>query len=323
MRETGMLGAVSNHANMQIKMLCLTVVFLVLCAPLPAQDIQEPLGDVVRHASASTRGECGMVYGDEHAFTVCAPKGWVLDNSILNEQGIYAVFYPSDSTWSRAKENGTFMYVNTARKADESPTVAALMATDAQDTRAHAPAVQVSEAKPITTGDSVARVQKFERGAFNRYEAVAYLDSPKIIVMFVITSSDGQSFRQDYPTFEELVASYKFLTTDVVTPLDTARAAVKANMETPEGKQYDQVIGTEFGKRYVSVMGRCTKSASGDDLGGFDIYIKLDCSGTVQDVLLSPATTVASCVRRALVNDKFAPPPKPSYWVNISMMITP
>jgi len=273
---------------------------------------------------------CGIVYGDAHAFTVCAPKGWVLDNTIMHNQGIYAVFYPTGTTWNRAKENGTVMYVNTTRKLGDNATVA-------EDTLRHAPAAKIIKGEVIPTqdGDGDALVQKFEHGAFDRFEAVAYLDSPKIIVMVVMTSASPDTFNRDYPAFQELVKSYRFLSSTVTfghaaqqppdweaEQLKAARKAVEKNMLTAEGHQYDGKFGTEFGKKYPAVMKRCTEAA-GNDTGAFDLFLRVDEDGKVKDVLMAPATKVAVCLRQQLLQDEFPPPPGPSYWVNINMSIQP
>ncbi len=158
---------------------------------------------------------CGIVYGESHAFTICAPKGWQLDNSILNEQGIYAAFYPTGSTWNLAKDSGTVMYINTLGKGAGNDNVAESMKGDVERTKRQAPQVKTTEVERIKTPDGDARVQRFEHSMYDRFEAVAYLDSPKIIILFVMTSKDSKSFQRDYPAFQELVKSYKFLSSTV------------------------------------------------------------------------------------------------------------
>ncbi|MDR3675730.1 MAG: hypothetical protein P4N24_09585 [Acidobacteriota bacterium] len=158
---------------------------------------------------------CGIVYGESHAFTICAPKGWELDNSILNDQGIYAAFYPTGTTWNRAKESRTVMYINTSGKGTGDDELAESMKGDVERTKKQAPMVKITEVARIKTPDGDARVQQFEHSMYDRFEAVAYLDSPKIIVLFVMTSKDGKSFERDFPAFQELVKSYKFLSSHV------------------------------------------------------------------------------------------------------------
>lgn len=162
--------------------------------------------------------KCGMIYGESHAFMVCAPDGWILDNSIGNQDGIFAVFYPDGSSWYSAKESGTVMYVNTYGKPDDQYTVAKAIEFDAEDTikSEKSPVVVVKKGEPIKLDDLFVPVQLFAPGGFNRYEAVAYIDSPKIIITIAMTSKNEDAFKRDYPLFVQLVQSYKFLTTDVV-----------------------------------------------------------------------------------------------------------
>ncbi len=64
-------------------------------------------------------------------------------------------------------------------------------------------------------------------------------------------------------------------------------------------------------------MKQCKQSA-GNDLADFWMLIKLDKSGAVKEVLLSPATKMAVCAREALLKGSFSPPPRPAYWVSIT-----
>ena len=122
---------------------------------------------------------CGLLYGESHALTFCAPGGWVLDNGIMNDQGIYAVFYPSGSNFQDAKDSGTFMYFNVVGKPPDS-TVAKMMDADAKQVEHGNPAAVVVQSDPIKVGDVVVPVLRFAPGAFNRYETVAYIGEEKV-----------------------------------------------------------------------------------------------------------------------------------------------
>jgi hypothetical protein len=76
-------------------------------------------------------------------------------------------------------------------------------------------------------------------------------------------------------------------------------------------------LGKEFPQKYLDTMKRCKQSA-GNDLADFWMLIKLDKSGAVKEVLLSPATKMAVCAREALLKGSFSPPPRPAYWVSIT-----
>lgn len=108
---------------------------------------------------------------------------------------------------------------------------------------------------------------------------------------------------------------------DKPTSLGDARAAVEANLKTPEGKTYDEKLGKEFADKHLGTMKQCKQSA-GSDLESFWILMKLDKDGTVKEVLLHPATRMGACAREALLKSTFSPPPRAAYWVSVFMKLT-
>jgi hypothetical protein len=105
---------------------------------------------------------------------------------------------------------------------------------------------------------------------------------------------------------------------DKPTILSDAQAAVEANLRTPEGKAYDEKLGTEFVQSHLGAIRQCKQSA-GDDLRSFWILLKLEKDGAVKEVLLYPATKLGTCAREALLKDRFTPPPRPAYWISVYM----
>lgn len=103
---------------------------------------------------------------------------------------------------------------------------------------------------------------------------------------------------------------------DKPTSLSDARAAVEANLRTPQGKTFDEKLGTEFAASHLGPLRQC-KQTAGDDLRSFWILLKLDKEGTVKEVLLYPETKLGTCARPALLKDKFQAPPRPAYWVSV------
>ncbi|MDR3752831.1 MAG: hypothetical protein P4K93_12310 [Terracidiphilus sp.] len=187
---------------------------LLLAAGLQAGAQQTSPSSNAAGGGKGPEGNCGLLYGKDHALTFCAPGGWILDNGIMNDQGIYAVFYPTGSNFQDAKVSGTFMYFNVVGKAPES-TVTKLMADDAKQVEHDARAALVIQADPIKIGDASIPVLRFAPGAFDRYEAVAYIGEEKVLIMVVISSKNEDLFKKDYPAFVLLVQSYKWLSSNV------------------------------------------------------------------------------------------------------------
>jgi hypothetical protein len=102
------------------------------------------------------------------------------------------------------------------------------------------------------------------------------------------------------------------------TQLSAAMAAVVANLDTQAGKQYDEAIGKEFPPKFAGVFREC-KQSSEKDPPSFDVFLKLDAQGKVNEVLAYPETTIAQCVRPALSSGKFSSPPHGDYWVSIHL----
>ena len=76
------------------------------------------------------------------------------------------------------------------------------------------------------------------------------------------------------------IGAQPLLADDKPTSLSDARAAVEANLRTPEGKAYDEQLGTEFAPKHLGPFRQC-KQTAGDDLRNFWILLKLDKDGGV------------------------------------------
>jgi hypothetical protein len=193
----------------------LTLFLAVLVAQLGAQNpAPAPApGSIV--GISTSNPNCGMHYGKSHLIEFCAPKGWTLDNGTEYLEGTFGAVYPDGSSWNSAKESGTVMYITTFDKPDKKYTIAKSMAFDANNTMQSAKNAVVKTGDPIKLGDLMILVQLFTPGGFNRYEAVAYIDSPKVIITFAMTSKNEELFKRDYPAFVQFVQSYKFMSSNV------------------------------------------------------------------------------------------------------------
>jgi len=102
--------------------------------------------------------------------------------------------------------------------------------------------------------------------------------------------------------------------------LEAALAAVDANLKTSAGKQYDALIGKEFPEKYWSSVRQCKQSLPpGTAVDPFDMFVKLNADGKVQEVLVYPETQFAGCTRTAVLAGKFSSPPHDDYWINIHL----
>ena len=177
------------------------ILFLVSILPFSIISIAQTI------ENDSTEMKTGIVYGKDHAFSVTAPNGWILDNHSGVQQGIYAVFYPTGGSWENST---TVMYVNTASKNIEgNETVQSFITKDSLDYSD----TEIKRLPTIWTGDKKeARVLSF---FYSNYDVVAYIDEPKIIAMIIMTARNKKDYEDNLSAFTELVGSYLFLTSDV------------------------------------------------------------------------------------------------------------
>ena len=155
-----------------------------------------------------------MLYGEDHAFWLTAPPGWMLDNSSGVPQGLHAVFYPRGSSWQNSP---SVMYANGVHKdMDAHETFEQFIADDSLHFLERDSTMHIARAPDLSTKEGkLVIVRKF---FYSQYEAVAYIDEPKVVVLIVLTTRSQADFQHAYSAFEQLVRSYWFMTDDVNFP---------------------------------------------------------------------------------------------------------
>ncbi len=96
-----------------------------------------------------------------------------------------------------------------------------------------------------------------------------------------------------------------------------AYKAVNANVATPEGQRYDGQIAKEFAARYARVVHDCPAPASGP--APTLLIMQVGKTGSVQQMLVVPQEASDTCLRPKLEKANFSPPPRPEYWVRVSL----
>ena len=181
------------------------LVLLLLCVSTFAQKRDETSKD----------SNSGIIYGKNHAYTLTAPKGWVLDNRSGVKQGLHAVFYPQGSSWS---DGVAVMYANVWQKENAKQTVQDIVDSDIQKFKEIIPDLKVVNVEAVKLEkDRTAIVKYFTSEAKGQnFEAIAYINEEKLVVLIVLSSRTKKDFESSLPAFRELVGSYSFLTDKVV-----------------------------------------------------------------------------------------------------------
>jgi len=100
-----------------------------------------------------------------------------------------------------------------------------------------------------------------------------------------------------------------------------AYKAVNANVATPEGQKYDSLIAREFSNRYARAVKDCSGAATGPS--PTMLIMLVNGKGAVQQMMVVPETASDACLRPKLEKAAFSPPPRPEYWVRVSLAAKP
>lgn len=157
----------------------------------------------------------GIIYGDNHAYSLTAPDGWILDNKSGVNQGLYAVFYRQGETWNNAV---TVMYTNTASlENDAHRTIEQLIKYDLDKFKKEYSDIQIIDAKDIVIKENVVAKVKYLSGqSYGNFEAMAYVNAGKTGIMIIMSSRTKQGFDNSLIPFECLVKSYLFMSDKVI-----------------------------------------------------------------------------------------------------------
>lgn len=165
--------------------------------------------------SKKSKNDSGIIYGNNHSFMLTAPNGWVLDNKSGVPNGLHAVLYPVGSSWTNAT---AVMYANTVDKSvSGNETLDKVIEHDVDTFKKRSQNLALKEGDFLSTSsqNKKATAKHFSGDLYNNYEAVAYIDENKVVVIIVLSAKNRDAYEKSLPSFKELVGSYQFFTEDV------------------------------------------------------------------------------------------------------------
>jgi hypothetical protein len=105
--------------------------------------------------------------------------------------------------------------------------------------------------------------------------------------------------------------------------ISQAKSAAEADAGTAEGKKFGEAVAQAFGREHGSTIQRCAKETKRPDLSDFDLFLRLDVTGVVDQAIEEPATAIATCVRRKMSGWKVSTPPHAGFWVKVDVNLKP
>lgn len=103
--------------------------------------------------------------------------------------------------------------------------------------------------------------------------------------------------------------------------LPAAESAAKAGAETTEGKEFEDAVGQAFGRDRGGTIQQCATNARRGDLSNFIVFLRVDGTGVVDQALVKPATTLATCVQVKMAGWKLSVPPRAGFWVKVGVKL--
>lgn len=95
--------------------------------------------------------------------------------------------------------------------------------------------------------------------------------------------------------------------------------AADDNLQTPDGRKFDEQVAKTFASNYSATVTECLKMSGDSSLVPFDMALQVGGNGTVEQVFTSTMSHTISCIMAKVGSGLFPPPPQPDYWVKISM----
>jgi len=152
--------------------------------------------------------QSGILTGRNHAYTLTAPKGWVLDDEAWADQGIHAIFYPRGASPKSDKIAYT-RFFGPHRQGAEGRADA-----DLEDFKQDNPSTKVEVRASIKTRSglkAVIRSTQNQRSA----EWLAYIEAPTGVIFIAMVAKNPKDFPSLRQPFDDLVESCAWLTSNV------------------------------------------------------------------------------------------------------------
>jgi hypothetical protein len=152
--------------------------------------------------------QSGILTGSNHAYTLTAPKGWVLDDEAWADQGIHAIFYPRGASPKSDKIAYTRFFSPHRRGAEGRADA------DLEDFRQKNPGTKVEVHPSMKTQSGLKAVIRSTRNQRSA-EWLAYIEAPTGVVLIAMVAKNPKDFPSLRQPFDDLVESCAWLTSNV------------------------------------------------------------------------------------------------------------
>ena len=104
-------------------------------------------------------------------------------------------------------------------------------------------------------------------------------------------------------------------------PVAAAERAAEATAATPEGKKYEDQVGTAFGRDQGKSIQACAREVKRPDLSDFRVFVRVSAAGQVEEALVKPSTNLAACLQGKLKTWNVGAPLHADQWVSVQVKL--
>jgi hypothetical protein len=101
--------------------------------------------------------------------------------------------------------------------------------------------------------------------------------------------------------------------------IEAALKAADDNLLTPDGREFDEQVVKTFTANYNATVTDCLKKSGDSFMIPFDMALQVAQNGAVEQIVVSVMSPTGSCIMAKVGSGIFPAPPRPDYWVKISM----
>ena len=147
---------------------------------------------------------------DRYSYTFGVANGWDFSFDQAAEIGVRLVFFPEGGSFHTSN---TIVYVNEICKSSCGGSLESAISKSIRDARSGNPNLRVETAPSLKTkgGKTVpVRILSGAHDVRQAREALAFIDTPDVVVLPVLTTKDPKSWEADFAAFRRIVEGFKY-----------------------------------------------------------------------------------------------------------------
>lgn len=162
------------------------------------------------YISSIARAEGVIIYGNDFAFSILAPGGWIIDTKSMAAEGMNVVMYPKGYSAVSAPSIIYARVIPNGRNSLEE-----IVLDDERDFLNGCPSGHAKDAGVLKTRMGFPAMTRIFMCPGNSYELVTYLEGERKAVIFVLNSRTENDYKKNVVNHEKVINSYYWVVSNV------------------------------------------------------------------------------------------------------------